>query len=213
MTENVRQYPNISFVDTDTEALTNSLIRAFERFAGRTLYPADPVRLFILWIADIIIQERVNIDFSAKQNLPRYAEGEYLDSLAELFKDVYRLEPEAARTTIRFTLSIERDTATDQRRRTLCVILIPPQRSGGRKCFHTLTNTGVKGRVAFPIRAARAFCDVLRFFVIGENINKFCDLSRNKAVPDLPGGLAYRRNFPGQSPRCWRAESCRGKKP
>lgn len=112
MTENVRQYPNISFVDTDTEALTNSLIRAFERFAGRTLYPADPVRLFILWIADIIIQERVNIDFSAKQNLPRYAEGEYLDSLAELFKDVYRLEPEAARTTIRFTLSIERDTAT-----------------------------------------------------------------------------------------------------
>ena len=32
--------------------------------------------------------------------------------LAELFKDVYRLEPEAARTTIRFTLSIERDTAT-----------------------------------------------------------------------------------------------------
>ena len=112
MTENVRQYPNISFVDTDTEALTNSLIRAFERFAGRTLYPADPVRLFILWIADIIIQERVNIDFSAKQNLPRYAEGEYLDSIAELFKDVYRLEPEAARTTIRFTLSIERDTAT-----------------------------------------------------------------------------------------------------
>lgn len=112
MTENVRQYPNISFVDTDTEALTNSLIRAFERFAGRTLYPADPVRLFILWIADIIIQERVNIDFSAKQNFPRYAEGEYLDSLAELFKDVYRLEPEAARTTIRFTLSVERDTAT-----------------------------------------------------------------------------------------------------
>ena len=112
MTENVRQYPNISFVDTDTEALTNSLIRAFERFAGRTLYPADPVRLFILWIADIIIQERVNIDFSAKQNLPRYAEGEYLDSIAELFKDVYRLEPEAARTKIKFTLSMKRDTAT-----------------------------------------------------------------------------------------------------
>lgn len=70
------------------------------------------MRLFILWVADIIIQERVNIDFSAKQNLPRYAEGEYLDSLAELFKDVYRLEPEAARVTFRFTLSLELDTAT-----------------------------------------------------------------------------------------------------
>ena len=112
MTDNVRQYPNISFVDTDTETLVNALIRSYERFTGRTLYPADPARLFILWIADIIIQERVNIDFSAKQNLPRYAEGEYLDSLAELFKDVYRLEPEAARTKIKFTLSMERDTAT-----------------------------------------------------------------------------------------------------
>lgn len=112
MTENVRQYPNISFVDTDTDTLVNALIRSYERFTGRTLYPADPARLFILWIADIIIQERVNIDFSAKQNLPRYAEGEYLDSLAELFKDVYRLEPEAARTKIKFTLSMERDTAT-----------------------------------------------------------------------------------------------------
>lgn len=112
MTDNVRQYPNISFVDTDTETLVNALVRSYERFTGRTLYPADPARLFILWIADIIIQERVNIDFSAKQNLPRYAEGEYLDSLAELFKDVYRLGPEAARTKIKFTLSMERETAT-----------------------------------------------------------------------------------------------------
>ena len=112
MTDNVRGYPDISFVDTDTETVTNALIRGFEKITGRTLYPADPVRLFILWVADIIIQERVNIDFSAKQNLPRYAEGEYLDSLAELFKDVYRLEPEAARVTFRFTLSLELDTAT-----------------------------------------------------------------------------------------------------
>lgn len=112
MSDNVRGYPNISFVDTDTETLVNALIRSYEKFTGRTLYPADPARLFVLWIADIIIQERVNIDFSAKQNLPRYAEGEYLDSIAEIFKDAYRLEPTAARTTFRFTLSIERDTAT-----------------------------------------------------------------------------------------------------
>lgn len=112
MSDNVRGYPNISFVETDTETLVNALIRSYEKFTGRTLYPADPARLFILWIADIIIQERVNIDFSAKQNLPRYAEGEYLDSIAEIFKDAYRLEPTAARTTFRFTLSIERDTAT-----------------------------------------------------------------------------------------------------
>lgn len=112
MTEQVRSYPNIAFVETDTDKLVNTLIQSYETFTGRTLYPADPARLFILWLANIIVQERVNIDFSAKQNLPRYAEGEYLDSLAELFKDAYRLEPEKARTTLRFTLSIPLEVAT-----------------------------------------------------------------------------------------------------
>ena len=112
MTTNNRGYPEISFVDTDTATLENALIQSYEAFTGRTLYPADPARLFILWVADIIIQERVNIDFSAKQNVPRYAEGEYLDSLAEIFKDAYRLEPEKAKTTLRFTLSIPLEVAT-----------------------------------------------------------------------------------------------------
>lgn len=112
MTTKVREYPDIHFVDTDTNTLVNALIQSYEAFTGRTLYPADPARLFILWVADIIIQERVNIDFSARQNVPRYAEGEYLDSLAELFKDAYRLEPEKAKTTLRFTLSIPLEVAT-----------------------------------------------------------------------------------------------------
>lgn len=111
-TTTVRNYPDISFVETDTEAIKNALIRSYEIFTGRTLYPADPARLFILWLADIIIQERVNTDFSAKQNVPRYAEGKYLDSLAELFKDAYRLEPEKAKTTLKFTLSINLEVAT-----------------------------------------------------------------------------------------------------
>lgn len=112
MTTKVREYPDIHFVDTDTNTVVNALIQSYEAFTGRTLYPADPARLFILWVADIIIQERVNIDFSARQNVPRYAEGEYLDSLAELFKDAYRLEPEKAKTTLRFTISIPLEVAT-----------------------------------------------------------------------------------------------------
>ena len=112
MTTNNRGYPDISFVDTDAAAIENALIQSYERFTGRTLYPADPARLFVLWVADIIIQERVNIDFSAKQNLPRYAEGEYLDSLAEIFKDAYRLEAKRAKTTLKFTLSVTLETAT-----------------------------------------------------------------------------------------------------
>ena len=44
--------------------------------------------------------------------MPRYAEGEYLDSLAEIFKDAYRLEAKRAKTTLKFTLSVTLETAT-----------------------------------------------------------------------------------------------------
>lgn len=107
-----RSYPDISFVDTDTDALVNVLITSYEYFTGRKLYRGDPVRLFILWMADIIIQERVIIDQSAKQNVPRYAKEEYLDSLAENFKDVYRLPASAASVTMRFWLSEHRIVST-----------------------------------------------------------------------------------------------------
>ena len=68
--------PDVEFVDTNTEHLVNKLITQYEKMIGRTLYPADPVRAFILWIASVIIQERILINESAKQNLPRYATGE-----------------------------------------------------------------------------------------------------------------------------------------
>ena len=97
--------PEAEFVDTDTEALVNKLIAGYESITKRKLYPADPARAFILWLADVIIQERVLINESAKQNLPRYAEGKNLDSLSEIFHNVPRLEPEAAKTTLRFYLT------------------------------------------------------------------------------------------------------------
>ena len=55
MTTKSRTYPDISYVETDTETIVNTLIQGYEKIAGRTLYPADPARLFILWVADIIV--------------------------------------------------------------------------------------------------------------------------------------------------------------
>ena len=97
--------PEVEFVDTNTESLVNKLIAGYEEITKRTLYPADPVRAFILWLADVIIQESVLINESAKQNLPRYAEGQYLDSISEIFHNTPRLEPTAAKTTLRFYLT------------------------------------------------------------------------------------------------------------
>lgn len=107
----ISKYPDIKFVDTDTETLVNGLIMSYERITGRTLYPADPARLFISWIADIMIQERIIINESARQNVPRYAEGDYLDSLAEIFKDTERLQAHPAQTVLRFYISAVQPSA------------------------------------------------------------------------------------------------------
>lgn len=106
MTRNIpANLPEVEFIDTNTEALVDKLIFGYEQITGRTLYPADPVRAFILWLADVIIQERILINESAKQNLPRYAKGQYLDSLSEIFHNTPRLKPTAAKTTLRFYLT------------------------------------------------------------------------------------------------------------
>lgn len=84
-------FPDINFVETDTEEITNELIAQYESLTGRTLYPADPVRVFILWIADVIVRERALINDAARANVPRFARGKQLDSLCELFTGLERL--------------------------------------------------------------------------------------------------------------------------
>ena len=108
-----RMMPDIQYIDTDPEKLINLLITGYEKIVNKKLYPADPMRLFILWIADILIKQRLLIDHSAKQNLPRFAEGEFLDELvAFLNEKTKRLPAQAARTRLKYTLSIKRGTAT-----------------------------------------------------------------------------------------------------
>lgn len=92
-----RDYPDIEFIETDTETIESNMIALYEEMvkqSGRKnykVYPASPERVFIAWCAAIIVQQRVLINETAKKNVPRYAKGEYLDSLAELFKDIERL--------------------------------------------------------------------------------------------------------------------------
>lgn len=107
-----RKYPDIDFVETDTELIESSLIALYEQFVqqvpGRErykVYPASPERLFISWIASIIVQQRVVINETAKKNVLRYADGEYLDSLAELFKGEQRLPASPASAIFRFYIS------------------------------------------------------------------------------------------------------------
>lgn len=106
-----REYPDIEFVETDTETIENSLIALwelmYEQMTGKKkkVYPASPERLYIAYTAAIIIQQRIIINETAKKNVPRYATGKYLDSLGELFKDTFRLPEAAANAVFRFFIS------------------------------------------------------------------------------------------------------------
>lgn len=100
----------IQFAERDAAVISAEIISRYEaayrEATGEriSLAAADPRRLFLLTIADIIVQQRNIIDFAAKQNILAYAGGDHLDHLGALL-GVRRLSARAATTTIRFTRS------------------------------------------------------------------------------------------------------------
>ena len=98
------QLPSITFAQKDPATIKAGIITIYEAISGRKLYPGDPVRLFLLTIADIIIQQRSIIDFAGKQNLLAYAGDGYIEHLGALLA-VQRQDPAAALTTLQFTIS------------------------------------------------------------------------------------------------------------
>ena len=103
--------PDILFAVKDAAEVEREIVRAYERASGRSLAPGDPVRLFLLTIASVIVQQRALIDFTGKQNLLAYSSEGYLDHLGALL-GVYRLPATSALTTLRFTLSAAQSGAT-----------------------------------------------------------------------------------------------------
>ncbi len=116
------KYPDIEFLETDTETVISNMIVLYEetqKAAGRENYkvrPASPERIFISWMAAIIVQQRTLINDIAKMNVPRYAakseNEEYLDSLAEIFKDTERLPASPASAIFRFYISEPQQQST-----------------------------------------------------------------------------------------------------
>ena len=103
--------PNYQFVSTDTGELVSYLIASYEKITGTSVRPASPERLFIQWVANIIIQERVLLNWTGNQNIPSRAEGDNLDALGELFFASSRPAAQPAVCTERFYISQAQDTA------------------------------------------------------------------------------------------------------
>lgn len=114
--ESFRNLPDVEFVDKSVEDLLADMVSEYEQAyyettgTRKTLYPGDPIRIWIYTQALRIYTAYQLIDFSAKQNLLKYAEGSYLDNLGARV-GVTRLPASSAICTVRFTLSTVQPSA------------------------------------------------------------------------------------------------------
>lgn len=100
----LQELPDIDFVNADKEAVVKQLLQMYKAITGRILGQADPIRLFILVIANVIILLFNKINDAAKQNLLAYANGANLDHIGAAL-GVERMQSAGASTTMRITTS------------------------------------------------------------------------------------------------------------
>ena len=78
------QLPSVSFAPLDPADIEKDILGRYETITGTTLYPGDPVRLFLESVAmDMTILCRL-VDMAGKQNLLAFASGSHLDHLGAL---------------------------------------------------------------------------------------------------------------------------------
>ena len=104
---NFSDLPEINFVTADPQEIISANKKIVESILGRTLERADPLMIYLNSLLAIIIQQRILIDYVAKQNLLAYATGENLRHLGILV-GVERLPAESAVTTAEVRLSAPR---------------------------------------------------------------------------------------------------------
>jgi len=103
--------PEYKFVSTDVNPLLADLLAGFERITGRVATPGSNDRLYVQWVANIIIHERALNNYTGNQNLPSRADGENLDELGQLFNELVRPEAKPAASKQRFHLSAVQNTS------------------------------------------------------------------------------------------------------
>lgn len=100
-----------NFVETDSSAIEAQMTASYEEKTGRTLQPGDPDRIFISWIAGIITQERVLINYAGNQNLPSSAMGDNLDAIGKFLYNTERKEAQAAVCSVKIIISTPPESA------------------------------------------------------------------------------------------------------
>lgn len=114
----IKSLPDISFIDNkDIDQVRQEMVADYESFISKatgqtvTLERSSVHRMELYAAAAQIYQAMQYIDRQGKQSILKYSYSDFLDNLA-IFKGVTRNPATPATTTLRFTLSAERDTAT-----------------------------------------------------------------------------------------------------
>lgn len=100
----------LKFVDADPEAMEIHILEIVEGLLKRKLARADPLRLVLLSVEALLIQQRLLFDQNAKMNLLAYAKGSHLDHIGALV-GTERLVASPATVTMKLTISAVREQA------------------------------------------------------------------------------------------------------
>lgn len=107
----LKKLPDITFAESDPAAVEQKILTTVEALLGRKLARADPLRIFLMGIEALMIQQRILIDEAAKQGLLAYATGGNLDHIGVLV-GTDQLSASAATVTLEFSLNEARETGT-----------------------------------------------------------------------------------------------------
>lgn len=95
---------DITFSKLDPSQIESEVIAAYEQIAQTTLYPGDPVRVFLETLAYTLTLQNTIINQAGQQNLLGYATGGHLDEVARLV-GTQRLPASRATVTQSFELA------------------------------------------------------------------------------------------------------------
>lgn len=98
----------LDFIEVDAEVILGRLVERFEEYTGNVLHPGDERRIFLQGLAYVLADEANHINETGKGNLIRYASGNEVDAIGDLFQSP-RLEAEYATVTMRITFSESMD--------------------------------------------------------------------------------------------------------
>ena len=94
----------LNFIEVNAETILSRLVEKFQIYTGDVLNPADERRIFLQGLAYVLADEANHINETGRGNLLKYANGQEIDALGDLFQNS-RLEAERATVEMQITFS------------------------------------------------------------------------------------------------------------